>query len=186
MFYCEKCHFLSDNTSCRNCGVDNLREVKDDDFCYLATIDEFFGKMLIDAMVNEDIKYLVIPVGNGVRSHVALSLGNYQLYVTYNQYRFASEIIEFYTQNYSLDKLREKILNNLSKWHFENNKVEKKIRKKLKVAQEIDLIEYIKEKVEKAESISDVGLMTCGEHGLMVKSENIVLWFSSESFEINI
>ena len=47
-------------------------------------------------------------------------------------------------------------------------------------------MQIIKENVEKARRIEDVGLMVNNEHGLVVKNDNIILWFSSESFEINI
>jgi len=142
--------------------------------------------MLIECFQNESINCVAVPVGNGVRSNFGLTLGKYRLYVPYKKLNEASEILEFFTSNNSMDILRENILNNISKWHFESNKVEAKIRKKLKLAKEVDLIEYIKGKVEQAQSIDDVGLMSDNEHGLVVKSEGVVLWFSSDSFKINV
>ena len=186
MFYCEKCHLFSHDTTCKNCGIINLREVKEDDFCYLTTVDEFFGKMVIDTMKNNDIQCLFIPVGDGVRSQFALSLGNYQLYVMYKNYQDAVEIIDFYTANNPTIKLKEEILQNEDKWHFESFKVEKKIRKKLKFTQETDIMQCVKDIVENAVSIRDMGVMSDNEHGLRVTSENVVLWFSAKSFKINI
>ena len=37
MFYCEKCNSLSQTQECVHCGFNQLREVKDEDFCYLTT-----------------------------------------------------------------------------------------------------------------------------------------------------
>ena len=186
MYYCDKCHYLSNENECHICGFKELREVKNDDFCFLITVEETLGRSIIECLKNEDIDCAVVPVGDGVRSQFALTLGNYQLYVPYIRFDEAVKIVEFFTENYSLDKLRETILKNRDKWHFENEKTEKRIRKKLKLSNEIDLMEYIKEKVEQAQTINDAGLMTNNEHGLVVKSGNVVLWFSSISFKINI
>lgn len=186
MFYCENCHTLSKEIICSSCGNNKLREPKAEDFCFLVCVNDFFAEMFIQSCKNQGIECVYKPVGNGVRSHMALTLGNYELYVQYDHFNEALDIYDFFTQNYSTDKLREKILTNIDLWHFKNIKVEKKIRKKLKVSQDIDLIQVIKEKVEKAQSINDVGLMLNNEHGLVVKYDNVVLWFSSESFEINI
>ncbi len=60
------------------------------------------------------------------------------------------------------------------------------MRKKFKLNQDDNLLDFIKGKVEQAESVADVGMMVSGEHGLLVKSGEIVIWFSSETFTINI
>ena len=186
MYYCEKCHYIFDVAECNNCGCNQLREACDEDFCYLTTVEERFGEMLIGCFQNENINCVAVPVGDGVRSNFGLSLGNFRLYVPYKNLNEASEIIEFFNSNNSMNILRENILNNIDKWHFESNKIEAKIRKKLMIAKEADLIECIKKKVEQAQSIDDVGLMNDNEHGLVVKSEGVILWFSSDSFKINV
>lgn len=186
MYFCEKCQQVFEKNRCTNCGKDGLREVRDSDFCYLTTVEESFGKSLIECLKNEEIECAVIPVGNGVRSKFALSLGNYQIYVPYNRFDDAIKIMEFFTENTSTEKLKQKILSNKDKWHFESKRAEKKIRKKLKIDSEIDILDYLEEKVEQAQTINDVGIMSDAEHGLVVKSGGIILWFSSETFTINI
>lgn len=186
MLYCEKCHTLSKEIICSKCGNNELREPNAEDFCFLVCVNDYLGKMFIQSCKNEGIELTYKPVGNGVRSYWALSLGNYELYVQYAHYNKAISIYDFFTQNYSTNKLQEKILNNIDLWHFDNLKVEKKIRKKLKIAQDVNLIQVIKETVEKAQSINDAGLMLNNEHGLVVKNDKITLWFSSESFKINL
>ena len=186
MFYCENCHTLNEGSVCDRCKNNKLREPNLEDFCFFVCVDDFFGEMFIQACKNEGIECIYKPVGNGVRSHMALSLGNYEIYVQYEKYNKALDIYDYFAQNYSTDKLRGKILKNINLWHFENNKVEKKIRKKLKIAQDVEVMQIIKENVEKARRIEDVGLMVNNEHGLVVKNDNIILWFSSESFKINI
>jgi hypothetical protein len=186
MLYCEKCYRLSDDEKCANCGFTPLREVNSNDFCYLITAKEGFGKSLIEVFKNEGIECAVIPVGDGVRSKLALTLGSYQLFVPYLKLEKAREIVDSFIGDNSTDKLREIILNNIDKWHFESGKIENKIRKKLNLSKESDLILSIKEIVKTAHTINDAGLMLNREHGLVVKTDEIILWFSSESFEITV
>ena len=186
MFYCEKCNSLSQTQECVHCGFNQLREVKDEDFCYLTTTNEDFGKMFVEYLRNEGIICASVPYGDGVRSQFALSLGQYKLYVPYKFYNNACEILGYFNENYSTNKVKEKILNNEYKWNIENVKVENKMRKKFKLNQDDNLLDFIKGKVEQAESVTDVGMMVSGEHGLLVKSGEIVIWFSSETFKINI
>ena len=140
MFYCEKCYRLSDDEKCANCGFTPLREVNNDDFCYLITAEEWFGKSLVELLKNEGIECAVIPVGDGVRSKIALTLGSYQLFVPYLQFDEAREILDNCIGENSTDKLRQKLLSNTDKWHFKNSKIERKIRKKLNLSEEVDLI----------------------------------------------
>ena len=186
MFYCEKCCRLSDDTKCSNCGFSPLREVDSNDFCYLITAKEAFGKMLLEVFKNEGIECAFIPVGDGVRSKFALTLGNYQLFVPYSMLNKAREIIDSFSGDNSTDILKEKILSNIDKWHFDSDKSERKIRKKLNIAEEVNLFDYINEMVQNAHEIKDAGMMLNREHGLVVKCDEAVLWFSAESFEITI
>ncbi len=186
MNYCYKCHTLCKGNVCHRCGNEKLRQPTEEDFCYLVTVNDTFGKMLMQSLKNEGIECAYIPVGDGVRSHMALTLGCYEIYVQYNRYSDAVEIYDFYMENYSPDKLKEKILKNVNKWHFENEKAERKIRKKLKLKKEDDILAFIKEKVENAESVSDQGLMVNNEHGLMVKSSKLYIWFTAETFQIDV
>ena len=183
-YYCEKCRILSDDTHCYRCGGTNLKKVNKDDFFLLTKVEESFGKMIIESLKNIGVDGVVLPVGNGVRSLFALKLGYYEIYVRYKDYNKASEIVDFFTENYSTESLREKLLKNIDKWHFNSEKVEKKIRKKLKLSHDVDLIQIVKEKVEMAHTISDVGLLTSSEHGIVVKTDKIILWFYVESFDI--
>lgn len=186
MFYCKKCHSLSQTQECGHCGFNQLREVKDDDFCYLATTNENFGKMLVEYLSNEGINCVCLPYGDGVRSQFALSLGQYKLYVPNKFYNNACDILDFFNENYSTNKIKEKILQNEHKWNIENVKLEKKMRKKFKLNKDDNLFNFIKEKVEQAECITDTGIMRNNEHGLLVKSGKTAIWFSSETFKINV
>ncbi len=187
MYYCDKCSLLSDGTQCLVCGAHNLRTVKEEDFCFVTEAEEFFAKMFMESLKNEGVDCVSAPVGNGVRSALGLSLGGYRMYVPYRHYDVACEMLAFFESEDSFeDTLKEDILSSIDKWHFESGSTEKKIRKKYNLGKEVDVIAFIKEKVQQAQSIEDVGLMSDGEHGLRVKSGNVTLWFSGESFKISI
>ena len=187
MYYCEKCRSLSNNEACFRCDCTGLREVRNEDFCFLVECEEIFGRMLEASFLNEGINCALVPVGSGVRTQLGLSLGGYGIYVPYQFYSKAQDMLTFFTNQKSpTDRLKETILKNIDKWVFETKSTEKKIRKKCKLGKDVDVLKYVKEKVEYADHIEDVGVMSCGEHGLLVKSGSVTLWFSSESYKISI
>lgn len=187
MYYCEKCRSLSGEEICPNCSVKDFREAREDDFCLLVECEEIFGKMLETSLQNEEIPFAVEPFGNGVRSQLGLSLGGHRIYVLYPFYQKACDMLEFFAnQDDPTDGLKERILNHMDKWTFESKSTEKKIRKKHKLGKDVDVMRYVKECVEQAQSIEDVGLMSYGEHGLLVKNRDVTLWFSGESYTISI
>ncbi len=187
MFYCEKCRMVFETDFCEFCSETQLREVGDDDFCFLIECEELFGKMLEEALQNEGIKCAMRPVGNGVRSNFGLSLGKYQVFVPYQFYTQACDMLEFFRDDSSsTDTLKQILLDHIEKWSFEKKSAEKKIRKKFKLEKDVDVMETVKELVEQAESVEDMGLMSYGEHGLLVKCDDFKLWFSSESYKISL
>ena len=187
MYYCEKCHLLSETEFCGYCSNTKLRDVRADDYCFLIECEDVFGKMFEEVLQNEGIPCAMEPVGNGVRSHLGLSLGRYKIFVPYHFHSRAQELLELFRDHApSIDHLKQNLLNNIEKWTFEKKSTEKKIRKKCKLDKESDVMNFVKEIVEHAQSIEDVGLMSYGEHGLCVKSESITLWFSAESYQISI
>lgn len=187
MFYCEKCRMVSEIDFCACCSETQLREVRDDDFCFLIECEEVFGKMLEEALQNEGIQCAMRPVGNGVRSNFGLSLGKYQMFVPYPFYSKACDMLEFFREDSSsTDSLKQILLDHIEKWSFETRSVEKKIRKKCKLEKDADVMATVKELVEQAQSVEDMGLMSYGEHGLLVKCDAFKLWFSSESYKISL
>ena len=81
MNYCEKCHNLCEESVCNLCGNKKIRPACDSDFCFLVETEQTNGEMLCDIFKQEDIKYALIPTGNGVRSNFGLDLENYEIYV---------------------------------------------------------------------------------------------------------
>lgn len=68
MFYCEKCRMLNEQKPCQSCNGKRLRMPKNNDYCLLIEIDYVYGKMLGDLLKGENIAYVDVPSGTGVRS----------------------------------------------------------------------------------------------------------------------
>ena len=186
MKYCEKCNTIVTLTCCPACGNKKIREVTSDDFCFLVECSQMYGEILKDALQEENIKCALLPWGNGVRSKLGLKLENYKIYVPYEHYERAREILAFYNESES-DDIKELLLANKDKWNIANTHAEKKIRKRLKIDENIDIFEYIREGVENSQDVKDRGLMYSfvpPAHGLTVKIGDVTLWFSAETFEI--
>lgn len=71
MNYCEKCQTLTENTHCPNCGNPGLREIRPDDFIFLTTLDEFYGRMYEGALQSQNIE----TVSRGLYSNGGLIWG---------------------------------------------------------------------------------------------------------------
>ncbi len=186
MQYCEKCHSLSEDNVCTACKNKDLREATPDDYCFLVECAELFGDMFIEALKDEDIACVARPVGDGARSYFALSLGGYKLYVPYKHYEKAQEILSLLTEEPSSDELKQKLLQNVDKWHMTDKSTIKKIQKQYKLDKNADIIGFVKDLVEKAESVEDRGYGTffAAQHTLIVKTEGFSLAFASEDYEI--
>ena len=188
MNYCEKCKSLTEEEYCSVCGNKKIREVSTDDYCVLTECEQMYGEMLRDALQEEEIDCVLIPCGNGVRSQFGLPLGKYKVYVPYKNYENSLEIFKSFFNEPTTDDLKELLLANIDKWNIVSARTEKKIRKKLKLSDNADIIECIKDVIEKSQCIEDRGIMsftnTFGSHCLAVEIDKVTLMFSDESFEI--
>ena len=50
MKYCENCHVAAEPPRCPLCGGKRLREVKDEDYCFLTEMRAMEGEMLADIL----------------------------------------------------------------------------------------------------------------------------------------
>ena len=186
MKYCENCMTLCASECCEVCGNLQVREVTSKDFCFLLECEETFGEMLKPILDETNIACELIPAGNGARSAFGLRLGNYRVYVPYQQYETAQEILKDLWDD-PADDLREDLLENADRWHVKNDGALKKLRKKLALTEKEDFLAYVKDGVASAAEISDDGLIsacTRGGHYISVKIKNQRIWFNSETYEI--
>ena len=186
MKYCENCKSLGDADRCRTCGNVEMRDVRDDDFCFLLSSDENSAKMLEYALEEAKIKCAMVSFGNGARSALGLNLGNYKVYVPYKTYEEAKDIVNSFIYDSTSD-LRENLLKNRKLWHVKSNFSLRKLRRKLKLAKNDDPFDRIEQAVSCATSISDGGpISSCTEGGryISVKIEDKTFWFNSVTYEI--
>ena len=58
MYYCENCHLLAQGPVCPYCGSTPLREPKDGDYCYLATMMSPWGEAMQELLKDAGISCL--------------------------------------------------------------------------------------------------------------------------------
>ena len=58
MYYCENCHLLAQGPACPYCGGTPLREPKDADYCYLATMASPWGEAMQELLKDAGISCL--------------------------------------------------------------------------------------------------------------------------------
>lgn len=183
--YCEKCKRLCATEKECDCGNQNIREVTDQDYCFLLVADEVPSEMLQDCFANNGIDSVLVPTGDGYRSALGLSLGKFIIYVLYSQYEQAKEIVSFFHQD-PTNELRDDLIQHRELWHI-NKKMHKRLCKKLKLNAAEDVFDQMAELVDKADSISDNGVIaSCVQRGhyLLVKTGGLRFWFNSVTYEI--
>lgn len=188
MKYCEECKLLVVEESCPECGSEHLREPNDEDFCFLVECRQEFGDILKNALADEGVESVLVPWGNGVRTALGMELENFRVYVPFKNVEVAVEILKEFIGEPPMEKLRKKLLENADEWHMKESAA-KKIRKKLKLGKDDDIFAAIEEGIKNSDSIQDRGLMGTfypPAHGIMVRIDDVVLWFSDETFEIQI
>ena len=185
MYYCEKCKQLCSIDYCDNCGNKEIRSAEDNDFCFIAENDEMYSKMLADILENNDIKCVMIPDGNGVRSAMGMTLGKYKIYVMYKHYSMAESIISAFFQN-GAETMKNDLITNRQLWNI-SSKTAKKLCKKYKIKDVNELFEFIQKGVCDASNICDGGLISScasGGHYIFVKGNNFSVCFNSATYEI--
>ena len=189
MKYCEKCNAIVTLEYCPACGNKKIREVTADDFCFLVECGQMYGDMLKDALQEEEIQCALIPCGKGVRSRFGLSLENYKVYVPYMHYERARELYNTLYHESESDNIKDLLLSNKDKWYIASEQTERYIRQRLKIDDDVDIFEYIREGVEKSQDVKNRGFMhsfILGANALTVKIGEVTLWFSDETFEIKL
>lgn len=180
MNYCEKCNTTFKEEICTNCGNKKTRLVCGDDFCFLFSASKEFGDLFKEQLNDLNIECVTMPYGNGVRSIMGLPLEYYNVYVQFKHY---SQALEVYKELYfdPSDNLRQQLLDNYDKWHFEKEKTVKKIIKKLKLATCDEVFNYVKQKVIESNSIYEDN---SGTHYIIVKNGENRIFFNFDTYEI--
>lgn len=185
MNFCENCHCVTEQEYCPLCGAKKLRQVREDDFCFLTENSASYGEDLISIFKESGIPCSAVPYGSGLESRFALPLSNYRIFVPFNCLEKAENII-LEIENSKTEELRGYILENCNQFNV-SQKLEKKIRKKIKLTEEQDFFEYCIAVIKSSQKVVDSGMITgCrkGGHYLFCYSGNATLAINSATFEI--
>ncbi len=185
MNYCENCFAAFDSPRCPLCGGRKVREIKEDDYCFLTEKSVLEGEMVADILRGNEIPCVTEPSGNGVRTAMALPLENRKLFVPWRCFcaakSYLREIAEAETK-----KWRQYLSENADKLHL-SAKLEKKIVKKSKGACGESAIAFCKNLCVSAERIEDGGTSyeRLGDgHDLICYAEIATVIIDSATFEI--
>lgn len=182
MNYCENCNVAFESERCPACGTKKIRQAYDNDFCFLLEDSTLRCDVLTGVLETNDIPYSAMPYGSGVESYVGKSLSNCRIYVPYDCLVKAQDILrDIDTKN--TEEWREKLLDNVSSFNIPS-KMEKKIRKKLKLPVETKFIDFCVGIVRSANKIIDKSAYVDGWRYVFCYGEDYSITFNSLSFEI--
>jgi hypothetical protein len=183
--YCENCHLLNEQDYCQSCGKKNLKKPSKTDYCFLIEVDSMFGEMFKGILENENIPYVDFPSGNGVRSQFALKLENLKIFIAYEFFNDAKELLNNIPANFEEAQSRD-LKNNINRL-FVQNRAEKRIKKKFKMSENESLIAYCTEMIRSADSIDNRGRIsgcTKGGEYLFAYKGNEFCIINSVTYEI--
>ena len=89
MYFCEKCNLRMQNNICENCGKKKLREVQDDDFCFLVALNADKAKYFEENLKLQDIPVALLGAGLDLRYRTSEV---FKIYIPYRYLDQATEI----------------------------------------------------------------------------------------------
>jgi len=185
LYYCENCHLLNERDYCQSCRKKNLRTPDKNDYCFLVEVDSMFGGMFLGILEEENVSYSYMPSGNGVRSFFGLKLENLKIFITYEFFEKAKELLNGILINFEENQGKD-LKENIDKL-FVSPRSEKKIKKILKLTENDSLIDYCSDKIMNADRIVNKGSIsgcTNGGEYLFVYKENESITVNSVTYEI--
>lgn len=100
MKYCLDCYHLCENQQCSNCNSRNVRDVLDDDYCFLVEKSALYIETVKEYLEKYNIPYISQgSMGAGMALKVGPMLEMFSIYVPYKYYHDALKIIEFMFKN---------------------------------------------------------------------------------------
>ena len=93
--YCEKCKHLFEGERCPNCKKGLVREVRNDDPCFLAEKGQPWGGMLADVLRQNNIPFLTDGrMGAGLATQVGSLLESRRFYVRFDDLNRANALVD--------------------------------------------------------------------------------------------
>ena len=184
-YYCENCNTLNEQDYCKFCGKEFLRKPERNDYCLLIETGFMFAEMFKGVLDEENIPYTDCPSGNGVRSQFALRLENVKIFVPYEFYFIAKELLNEILKNIEESQNRD-FFENIDLL-FIQLRNEKKIKKTLKMPETYNLVAYCLDKIKNADRIDNKGKISgCtkgGDYIFVYKGAELII-VNSATYEI--
>jgi hypothetical protein len=102
--YCERCNRLVYKPKCPGCGRKDLRQPRDDDFCFLAEPEHLWTQALRDLLQDNGVEYVTRNVhGAGMVAKTGIPQ-RVRFFVRYRDYQRAKELNEaFFNADFVFD-----------------------------------------------------------------------------------
>ena len=95
MLYCEKCRMNTEGDCCPECGRKKLREIREDDPCFLIERDAIWSEVVEDFLKENGIPFLTKgKMGAGLAIHVGPMFEKNRYYVPYACLERARELTD--------------------------------------------------------------------------------------------
>lgn len=182
MNFCENCNAAFEFERCPICGTKKIRQAQDGDFCFLIEGSTRDCEVLISVLDDNEIPHTAMPFGSGAESYLGKTLNNYRLYVPYAFLEKARGILRE-AEAAKTEELRALLLKNSSSFNIPL-KTEKKIRKKLKLPNETNIIDYCGDIVKNADKIRDEWSYGAAWRFVFCYLGDLSITFNSDTFEI--
>lgn len=184
MKFCENCNVATEDEYCPLCGTKRLRQIEADDFCLLTQLKSGQSQELLNLLEANGVPFSKMPYGSGVESNFGLPLADFRIYVPYSSFERARSILNKIEAEQT-DNLRKYLLKNVDKLNI-SLKLEKKLKRKLKLSDSQDIFSYCINLIEIAPKIVDGGQMTdiSNGHYLFCYAQSNTLSINSATLEI--
>ena len=185
MYYCENCHIASEEPRCPACGGRKLREPQDRDFCFLREMPVEEGEWLQERLREKGVDCVVQPLGDVLRSLLALPTKDCRVFVPWGGYAAAQEVLQEQADA-ETEFLREQLLRGADRLHL-SARLERKLRKTDPFRAAESVAAYCRRCIEGAGQITDEGRVTnCprGGHYFRCLAEGFVFLVNSETMEL--
>lgn len=183
MNYCELCNLACESVSCPKCGKRKLREIKDDDYCFVREVAEL-EKVRLEAYLKEnEISPVFIPYVEGAGSFYTFRPPVNKMYVPFQLLEKTRDIVRALEEETSAE-LKSQLIEKIPKLNIEA-KYAKKLAKKLKLPSDVDFLNYCREIILNAVKVTDrSGEMGFAERAIYVYANDVCLIVSTVNYEI--
>ena len=144
-----------------------------------------FGEAFGGLLKGKNIPYSAMPSGNWLRTYFALKLENLKIFVPYEFFDKAKELLNEILANYE-EEQKSNLKIHIDKL-FISPHSEKKMKKILKIYEKDSLIDYCEDKIINADKIVNKGkISSCSNGGnyLFVYKDNELFIINSATYEI--